>query len=134
MTDPQPDALAEAGTDARTEALAEPGTDAPRGWLAPIIATLVTVPLAYFVYLIAGFSGMACDGCDGATAHAFDSSFDTALSVYSYGLLVPLGLLGASWGLPWQQRYAGRRVLFSGLAPISVVVLFLVFLGLVAWP
>ncbi|WP_247597672.1 hypothetical protein [Streptomyces sp. RKND-216] len=77
---------------------------------------------------------MACDSCFGSEADCFEDSFATAFAVFCWNLLVPAGLLVLSWALPRQRRFAALRALVSVLAPVAVVVLYLVFSALVQWP
>ncbi|GAA3153940.1 hypothetical protein GCM10010449_84300 [Streptomyces rectiviolaceus] len=77
---------------------------------------------------------MACDSCTTSEADRFNPSFDTAFTVFLFGLTVPAGLLLAAWALPWQKRHAARRALLAVLAPVSVLALYLLFAGLVDWP
>lgn len=88
-----------------------------RGWLAPLISTAITLPAAAFAYLCAAATSMACDSCTPAEAGRFDPSFDIAFRAFRFGLAVPLGLLLASWALPWEPRYSALRVLSAVLAP-----------------
>ncbi|MFD9074058.1 hypothetical protein [Streptomyces lasiicapitis] len=81
-----------------------------------------------------GLSPMPCDSCTEAELDRFGPTFATDFKVFLWGLTVPAGLLLAAWVLPWQQRNKGRRTLLSALAPVSVVVLYLPFAGLVDWP
>ncbi|MCX4726254.1 MULTISPECIES: hypothetical protein [unclassified Streptomyces] len=55
-------------------------------------------------------------------------------NVFVLGLLLPLGFLFASWSLPRQQRNNDRRLLLALAAPVSLLLVFLLFRGLVDWP
>ncbi|NGN68908.1 hypothetical protein G5C51_34070 [Streptomyces sp. A7024] len=103
-------------------------------WVAPVISTLLTLPAMVIAWFAATFSVMACDSCGSAEAEAFESSYDIAYPVFMIGLLVPLGLLITSYALPWEPRNQEKRVLFALLAPLSVVLLYLGFAGIVDWP
>ncbi|MDG4860457.1 hypothetical protein P8605_20225 [Streptomyces sp. T-3] len=111
-----------------------PHAPVPRAWLAPLLSTLVTLPLAFFAYIVVVFSVMACDSCTDADSDRFDSSWDIAFPVYGFGQVVTLGLLIASWSVPAQLRYRGRRMAFAWLAPLSVLGLYVVFWMLIDWP
>lgn len=106
---------------------------AARTWVAPLLSTLVTLPLAFFAFLYVGLSPMACDSCNGEVADRFDASFRPAFNVFRFGLLLTLALLVGSWGTTSERR-VGLRILFAFLAPLSVVVLCLAFAGMVDWP
>lgn len=112
----------------------DPRAPAPRSWIAPLISTLLTLPMAFFALVFAGLSQMACGSCGETDQSRFDPSFDTAFTVFGCGLTVPAVLLLLSWTLPWQRRYAARRVLFAVAAFFAVPFLYLLFLGLVDWP
>ncbi|WP_405980161.1 hypothetical protein [Streptomyces sp. NBC_00158] len=119
-------------------AAALPDTDADardrRAFVAPLVSTLLTVPMGLLALFYAGISPMACDSCDGAVADAFDASFRTAWPVFLGGLVVALVLLLVSWCLPWQRRNAARRLLAAFAAPGVVVLGTLLFTALVDWP
>ncbi|MEW2066925.1 hypothetical protein [Streptomyces sp. NPDC007346] len=106
----------------------------PRAWIAPLISTLVTLPMGLIALFIGGLTPMACDSCNGAEADRFDASFAPAWTVLCVGLLLALILLIASWAAPWQLRNAARRVGLALAAPATVVVTFVAFMALVDWP
>ncbi|MFE7312742.1 hypothetical protein ACFU7T_06470 [Streptomyces sp. NPDC057555] len=105
-----------------------------RAWTGPLVSTVVTLVAGFFARVVLGFSAMACDGCGSEQAHGFDASISTAVMVLKFGFLVPVGLLVAAWGLPWERRNAGRRALLALTAPLAVVVLFVACMALVRWP
>lgn len=109
-----------------------------RGWLAPLISAAITLPFAAFAFLLtyflAAFDAMACDPCTPAEVDHYGGSFETGLRVFHYGLVVPLVLLLASWGLPWRSRHSTLRTVLAVLAPLSVLLSFLLFIYLVDWP
>jgi len=99
---------------------------APRltgGGIAAFVSTLITLPLGFVALVWVMFSPMACDSCGGAEADRFDAAFTIAFPVFMVGLLVSLGLLVAAWIPP-------RRAGFAVAAPLSVVVVLLVFFGI----
>ncbi|MFI1283035.1 hypothetical protein ACH4U5_20150 [Streptomyces sp. NPDC020858] len=106
----------------------------PRAFVAPLVSTLLTLPLTAIAFFFVGLSPMACDSCGDAASDRFDASYDIAFPVFGSGLAVVLVLLLATWGLPWQRRYAAARVWFAVSAPSAVVFDFIVFHGLVDWP
>ncbi|MGW0734194.1 hypothetical protein [Streptomyces sp. NPDC002851] len=106
---------------------------ASKSWVAPLLSTLVTLPLTFFAFLYVGLSPMACDPCNGEMADRFDASWTPAFNVFRFGLLLTLALLVGSWASQ-SERHTGRRVLFALLAPLSVLVLCLAFAGMVDWP
>ncbi|MFB6516042.1 hypothetical protein ACFCW4_39745 [Streptomyces virginiae] len=106
----------------------------PRAFVAPLVSTLLTLPMAAIAFFFVGLSPMACDSCGDAASDRFDASYDVAFPVFGFGLLVVLVVLVAAWALPWQQRYAAARVWFAVVAPAAVVLDAVVFNGLVDWP
>ncbi|MFE7484559.1 hypothetical protein [Streptomyces sp. NPDC057552] len=106
----------------------------PRGWIAPLTATLVTVPAGFIALLFGGLTPMACDACNGAAADRFDASFGPAWTVLWVGLLIALMVLIAGWTTPWQVRNASRRLALALTAPATVLVTFVAFMALVDWP
>ncbi|MEU6314090.1 hypothetical protein [Streptomyces sp. NPDC047014] len=119
-------------TDTATPA---PGTDRqPRAFLAPLVSTLLTLPMAAVVFFFVGLSPMACDSCGEAASDRFDESYRIAFPVFGFGLLLVLGLLVAAWAVPRQRRYAAARRWLAMAAPAAVLLDAAVFQGLVAWP
>lgn len=106
----------------------------PRAWVAPLISTIVTLSMGLITLFIGGLTPMACDSCNGAAADRFDASFSTAWTVLCIGLVLALTVLIASWAVPHQLRNAARRVGLALTAPTVVVVAFVAFMALVAWP
>ncbi|MFE0099105.1 hypothetical protein [Streptomyces sp. NPDC059009] len=109
-------------------------TPAPRSWVAPLVASLITLPLMGLAYFSAVFSSMACDACSSAEAGPFESSYEVAFLLLQFGLFVPAGMLVTSWSMPAQRRYEAKRALVAFLAPVVVVFEFLLFMALVDWP
>ncbi|MFB7178168.1 hypothetical protein ACFCYI_10725 [Streptomyces sp. NPDC056257] len=106
----------------------------PRAFVAPLVSTLLTLPLAAVAFFFAGLSPMACDSCGEAASDRFHASYGMAFPVFGSGLAVVLVLLLAAWALPWQRRHAAARVWLAVIAPAAVVLDFVVFNGLVDWP
>ncbi|MBQ1108534.1 MULTISPECIES: hypothetical protein [unclassified Streptomyces] len=106
----------------------------PRAWVAPLISTVVTLPMGLVALFIGGLTPMACDSCNGAAADRFDASFTTAWTVLWIGLILALIVLVAAWAVPHQLRYAARRVGLALTAPTVVGVTFVAFMALVDWP
>ncbi|MEV7116253.1 hypothetical protein [Streptomyces anulatus] len=106
----------------------------PRAWVAPLIATIVTLPMGLVALLVGGLSPMACDSCNGAAADSFHDSWTTAWTALWIGLILALIVLIASWALPHQLRNAARRVGLALTAPTVVGVTFVAFMALVDWP
>ncbi|MFH8881165.1 hypothetical protein [Streptomyces californicus] len=109
-------------------------TPGRRAWVAPLISTLVTLPMGLVALFIGGLSPMACDSCNGAAADRFDDSFAVAWTVLCVGLLIALAVLIAAWAVPHRVRHAARRVGLALSAPATVVVTFVAFMALVDWP
>ncbi|MGW7329291.1 hypothetical protein ACWGIU_12020 [Streptomyces sp. NPDC054840] len=106
----------------------------PRAFVAPLVSTLLTLPMAAVAFFFVGLSPMACDSCGDAASDRFDASYGIAFPVFASGLAVVLVLLLAAWALPRQRRHAAARVWFAVAAPAAVVLDFVVFNGLVDWP
>ncbi|WP_327710462.1 hypothetical protein OG912_19535 [Streptomyces sp. NBC_00464] len=104
----------------------------PRTWIAPLISTLVTLPLAFFARIFGMLSPMACDSCSDGQSDRFDASFDTAWPVLSSGLVLALVLLVTSWILSSSRRPTAIKL--SVLAPATVVVTYVAFAALIDWP
>ncbi|WP_407700469.1 hypothetical protein [Streptomyces beihaiensis] len=92
------------------------------------------MPGVLFALVAAGLAPMACDACTGGQAARFEASFERAHTVFGWGLTVSLLVLATAWLLPWQERYAARRVGFAVVAPFAVAATYLVFTGMVDWP
>ncbi|MGW6982663.1 hypothetical protein ACWGE1_25040 [Streptomyces sp. NPDC054932] len=106
----------------------------PRTFVAPLVSTLLTLPLAAVAFFLVGMSPMACDSCATAASDRFDTSYHVAFPVFGSGLVAVLVLLVTAWALPRQRRFATARVWFAVIAPAAVVLDFLVFYGIVDWP
>ncbi len=111
-----------------------PGARHPGAWVAPLVSTLLTLPMGILSLFYAGMSPMACDSCDTQAAHAFDASFATAWPVFLCGLMLVLVLLGACWILPWERRNAARRAVLALAAPGAVLLNTAVFSALLDLP
>ncbi|MFD3542872.1 hypothetical protein ACFWUQ_25740 [Streptomyces sp. NPDC058662] len=106
----------------------------PRAFVAPLLSTLLTLPLGTAALFLVGLSPMACDSCDEAASDRFDASYSVASTFFGLALLVAGALLVACWALPRRRRDAARRVGLALAAPGAVVLGYLVFHALVDWP
>lgn len=106
----------------------------PRAWMAPLVSTVLTLPLGLLALFIGALSPMACGSCMDAEEDRFQNSFETAWTVLTTGLLLSLTVLAVSWFLPYRQQQAATRVFLAVVAPALVCVTFVTFLGLVDWP
>ena len=104
-----------------------------RGWIAPLLSTLVTVPMALIATVFVGLSPMACDPCQGAQLERFEDSFDVAINVYWVGLALTASLLFADYVATWQRQDSPRLIL-AVLAPLSAFCNYLLFAGLLTEP
>ena len=102
-------------------------------WVAPLVGTVLTLPVGLIALAVGGLSPMACDSCEDADAARFDTSFDTAFTVLQLGLAASLALLIAGWCLIGDER-AERRWLFALLPIGTVLISLMLFLSLVDWP
>ncbi|MFD9726604.1 hypothetical protein [Streptomyces sp. NPDC059072] len=105
-----------------------------RAFIAPLVSTLLTLPLGLVSLFFAGISPMACDSCNGQAAHDFDASFRIAWLVLMAGFVVVLALLVWCWALPWRKANAARRVGLAVAAPAVVVLGTVVFWALLDLP
>ncbi|WP_406495186.1 hypothetical protein OG936_14865 [Streptomyces sp. NBC_00846] len=103
-----------------------------RTWIASLISTIVTLPLAFFALVFGALSPMACDACEEAEAHRFDTSFDSAWTVLTVGLVLALITLVTSWALSRQRPPAALAL--AVLAPGVVFFAWVTFMALVDWP
>ncbi|MDX3233782.1 hypothetical protein [Streptomyces sp. ME19-01-6] len=110
-----------------------PKTRTYRGWSAPLMSTLVTLPLALFATALVAFSPMSCDSCDEAEHDRFQEDFEIAWPVYLFGLALTIGMLLADYVATWQRREAARLWL-AFLAPITAVLNYLIFAGVLDGP
>ncbi|WP_330239335.1 hypothetical protein [Streptomyces sp. NBC_00525] len=101
-------------------------------WIASLISTIVTLPLAFFAFALSVFSLMACDGCSDAEIRRFDASFDSAWIVFRCGLVLAFVMVFVSWALT-RSRPAGA-ILLAVAAPATVFLAWALFTALVAWP
>ncbi|MEU5031827.1 hypothetical protein [Streptomyces milbemycinicus] len=97
-----------------------------RGWTAPVMSTLVTLPLILLTLAPVGLSPMSCDDCQGAELKRFEESLHVAWTVYRLGLALPVGLLLADYVATWRRREAARLWL-AFLAPPSVLIPYMLF-------
>ncbi|MFM9373453.1 hypothetical protein [Streptomyces sp. Da 82-17] len=119
MTDP----TATPTTPAPTHIPRDLDAPATLPFLGPVTSTLITLPLAFIarIFVILGVTSGEDHG---------GISADVVLTLYQIALLVLLSLLFAAFALPRTERYSPRRILFSALAPIGVVVLSVATLAL----
>ncbi|MGN5634930.1 hypothetical protein [Streptomyces sp. AC154] len=116
-------------TDAELATSRDPG-----GWVAPLMSTVVTLPFAFYAMVWGMFSPMACDSCMEAEADRFEASFDIAFPVLVCGLVLALILLVVSWCLPRRPDRVAPRVLLALLAPVTVGLDLLLFVGILDTP
>ncbi|WP_157878578.1 hypothetical protein [Streptomyces chattanoogensis] len=95
-------------------------------WIAPCIATIVTVIVAPFAFTVLMLSPMACDACSATEQDDFNVLFWS----FAAGLVIPVALLTASWILPWRRQYVAARIILAVLAPGSLIGLLLLFIQL----
>ncbi|MCT2544213.1 hypothetical protein [Streptomyces atratus] len=101
-------------------------------WVASLISTVVTLPLAFFALVYSMFSPMACDSCSEADAHRFDASFGPAWTVSCCGLLLSLVILVASWVCA--RRRPPAAIGLAVAAPATVFFTWVAFMTLINWP
>lgn len=101
-------------------------------WVASLISTVVTLPLAFLALVYSMLSPMACDSCSEADADRFDASFDPAWTVSCCGLLLSLVILVASWVCT--RRRPPAAIGLAVAAPATVFFTWVAFMTLVNWP
>ncbi|CAM5522431.1 hypothetical protein SRIMHP_40410 (plasmid) [Streptomyces rimosus subsp. rimosus] len=111
-----------------------PDARASGAWIAPLVSTIVTLPIALFFFGLVGLSAMACDSCGGEEAQRYSHSVTQGVVGLLLGLVVAGVFLAVSWVLPWRQRNAARRTVFAVLAPCILGLSCVVFFALVARP
>ncbi|GAA1322822.1 hypothetical protein GCM10009647_057190 [Streptomyces sanglieri] len=108
-------------------------TDSARHtWIASLISTVVTLPLAFFALVYSMLSPMVCDSCSEADAHRFDASFGPAWTVSCCGLLLSLVILVASWVCT--RRRPPAAIGLAVAAPATVFFTWVAFMTLINWP
>ncbi|MEU5109654.1 hypothetical protein AB0H07_46730 [Streptomyces sp. NPDC021354] len=103
-----------------------PETRSYRGWTAPVMSTLVTLPLVLLTLALVGISPMSCDYCQGVQLKRLEESLSVAWTIYRLGLALPIGLLLAAYIATWRRREAARLWL-AFLAPPSVLIPYMLF-------
>lgn len=68
----------------------------PRTWVAPLMSSVVTLPVALLAYV-------------NAAAVRFGAGAEWAFTVFGWGLTVALLTLATAWLLPWEERFMARR-------------------------
>ncbi|MFC8537049.1 hypothetical protein ACFUJY_24470 [Streptomyces sp. NPDC057249] len=107
--------------------------DRPRhAWIASLISTVVTLPLAFLALAYSMMAPMACDSCSDEDSDRFDASFGTAWTVSCCGLVLSLAVLLASWVCTRTRPAAA--ILLAVVAPVTVFLAWAFFMGLVDWP
>ncbi|MEU9464709.1 hypothetical protein ACFVZJ_32950 [Streptomyces sp. NPDC058322] len=101
-------------------------------WVASLISTVVTLPLAFFALVYSMLSPMACDSCSESDAHRFDASFGPAWTVSCCGLLLSLVILVASWVCT--RRRPPAAIGLAVAAPATVFFTWVAFMTLINWP
>jgi hypothetical protein len=104
-----------------------------RGWSAPLMSTVVTLPTGLYATALVGLSPMSCDPCGEAEYARFEQDFAFDWTVYLLGLALSVGMLLADYVATWQRREAARLWL-AFLAPITVVLNYLIFAGILHGP
>ncbi|MEV5204829.1 DUF983 domain-containing protein [Streptomyces sp. NPDC053720] len=108
-------------------------TDSARHtWVASLISTVVTLPLAFFALVYSMLSPMTCDSCSEADADRFDASFGPAWTVSCCGLLLALVILVASW--VFTRRRPPTAIGLAVAAPATVFFTWVAFMTLINWP
>jgi hypothetical protein len=111
-----------------------PAERARGAWIAPLIATVLTLPACLIAYFFAGLAPMACDSCTDTQSDRFDSSYGTAFPLLQTGLGAALLLLLLTWALPWEPRNTARKAGLALAAIFMAPLALLVFYAMVDWP
>ncbi|MYY06843.1 MULTISPECIES: hypothetical protein [unclassified Streptomyces] len=107
--------------------------DRPRHtWVATLISAVITLPLAFLALIYTMFTPMICDSCSEADGDRFEASFLPAWTVFCCGLVLALVALIASWVC--LGRKPAAAILLAVAAPVTVLLTWLLFIGLIDWP
>ncbi|WP_405759718.1 hypothetical protein OG234_15150 [Streptomyces sp. NBC_01420] len=101
-------------------------------WIAPLISTIVTPPLAFFAFALTVFSAMACDACSAAENHSFAASINPAWIVFRCGQVLALLAIVVSW--VFVRNRPAAAILLALAAPVTVFLSLGIFMTVVDWP
>ncbi|MFE6766274.1 hypothetical protein [Streptomyces sp. NPDC057689] len=101
-------------------------------WIAPLISTIVTPPLAFYTWVLGVFASVACEACSEAENHGFATSFNTGWILFLCGLALAFLTMVASW--VFAQRRPVTTVLLALAAPVTVFLSCALFMAVVDWP
>ncbi|WUS97599.1 hypothetical protein OHA46_13330 [Streptomyces sp. NBC_00708] len=103
-----------------------------RTWIASLISTIVTLPLAFFTFVISVISSVACQACSAAENHHFAETFNPGSIVFRCGLVLAFVMTLASWVCTRTRPAAA--ILLAVAAPATVVLACMLFSAIVDWP
>ncbi|RFU86944.1 hypothetical protein DY218_09900 [Streptomyces triticagri] len=103
--------------------------DAPAGRrFAPLVATLLLVPLLPVVFVFVGLSVMATDSCYSDCSQELLDALDAVTTSFLICLATTLVCLAAAWALPARHRFTAARIVLASTAVlVQFVPLLLVF-------
>jgi hypothetical protein len=97
-------------------------------YVAPVISSVLMVPLLAVGGFCVMFAPMATDPCTPDGCHALNRALMTAPCV----LLAAWLTLGLSWVLPWRLRYRVMRVVPAVVAPLLALAALFIYVHLPA--
>ncbi|MYS36293.1 hypothetical protein K388_04993 [Streptomyces sp. KhCrAH-43] len=101
-------------------------------WIASLISTIVTPPLALFAFGISVFGAMACDACSAAETRHFAATFNPGSIVFRCGLVLAFVMMFASW--VFTRSRPAATILLAVAAPATVFLSWALFMSVVDWP
>ncbi|MFD5553907.1 hypothetical protein ACFWIA_08725 [Streptomyces sp. NPDC127068] len=106
----------------------------PHAWVAPLIGTLVLLPVTAVLAGMALLAQLTCTTCDAAEFARFEESYTLAVVLCGAVLAGAGALLVWSWVLPGRRLLRGRRIGLAIGAPVLAATCYPLFTALVDWP
>ncbi|MFF2021788.1 hypothetical protein ACFVW2_08260 [Streptomyces sp. NPDC058171] len=106
----------------------------PHAWVAPLIGTVLLLPVAAVIAGMALLTQLSCVSCDTAEFARFEESYTLAVVLCGAVLAGAGALLVWSWVLPGRRLLRGRRIVLAIGAPVLAATCYPLFMALVAWP
>jgi hypothetical protein len=106
----------------------------PHAWVAPLIGTVLLLPVAAVIAGMALLTQLGCISCDTAEFARFEESYTFAVVLCGAVLAGAGALLVWSWVLPGRRLLRRRRIVLAIGAPVLAATCYPLFTALVAWP
>ncbi|MFJ3091366.1 hypothetical protein [Streptomyces sp. NPDC086838] len=101
-------------------------------WIASLISTIVTLPLAFFAFVLSVFLSVSCEACSEAENRHFAATFNPGSIVFRCGLVLAFVMMLASW--VFTRSRPAAAILLAVAAPATVVLACALFSAIVDWP